>query len=148
MFGISAARDQFLILIGYQSGTLSRLSYFRRIQAVPEHPPPVPVYQTPARPHRKALWRLPYVQPCRRYPFTRLQITGKCLGILRADFQAAAAVNAVINHNPRLFVSDGNGLHRAVAHTFIAVTAFCVLKIYDFHSGISSFIPGKPDRPV
>ena len=139
--------DQFLILIGYQSGALGRLSYLRKSKP----------FQSIR--HLSRCVKLEHACIGRRYgnygtaalpqiSFYPLQITCKCLGILGTDFQAAAAVDAVVNHDPGLFVSDGDRLHRAVTDTFVAVTAFCILKINDFHSGKSSFIPAKPDRPV
>ena len=134
--------DQFLILIGYKSGALGCLSYFRKsklLQSI-HHLSRCVELQHTCIGRRYGDYGTAALPQISLHP---LQITGKCLGILGTDFQAAAAVDAVVNHDPCLFVSDRDGLHRAVAHTFVAVTAFCILKINDFHSGKSSLYSGK-----
>ncbi len=62
-----------------------------------------------------------------------VKIAGECLRVLGTDFQTAPAVDAVIHHDPGLLILDGDGFDRAVAHTFVTVTALRVLKVNDFH---------------
>ena len=69
--------------------------------------------------------------------FYPLHVAGKCLCILRTDLQAPSAVDAVVHHDPRLLILDGDRFYRAVAHTFVTVTAFCIFKVNDLH-------PAKP----
>ena len=65
--------------------------------------------------------------------FDALKIACKCLRVLGTDFQAPPAVDTVIYHDTCLLILDGYGFDRAVAHTFVTVTALCVLKVNDFH---------------
>src|SRR5699024_8933522 len=58
---------------------------------------------------------------------------GKFFGVLGTDFQAVAAVDAVILHDVGLLILHGNRLHLTVPHTFITMAAACIFKIYNSH---------------
>ena len=123
---------QLLVLIGHQRRALRRFPDFVKAQLLQSihHLSRLVKFQD-SRIGRSdgddGLKSLPQIS------FHTLKITCESLGILGTDFQAASAVDTVIHHDAGLFILDCYCLHRTVPHTLIAVTAFRVLKVYDFH---------------